>query len=140
MRTVLATVFAAEDLSSMRTLYGVYTLAGPAKESIMPDRHFQKHAEPGIWDGVEASGIYGADNLYSSLEELVENIRAASKEHGLLDITFLYDFPDYIDLSFHEREDGAWTALENSLARERPLNENERHQFFMAFAALSVKK
>lgn len=123
-------IFAA--ISPLQTVnkqltYGLYTL----NENHTPT------SDMGLWDGVEASGNYCADDTYQSIEKLVHEIKTGAEKLGFKNIDFVFNIPnDVISLVFHESKPGQYNI--DLLDRERPLNEIERQEFLKQLALLKT--
>ena len=129
-------VYATEDYVTQELLYGFYT---QVKQSKVLLSLFEDKIVPGVYD--EMTDIYIAENNCKSLSELVKQLQAGANEYLMLNYKFFFDFPDHLNVGFWRKNDkNSYTAAENCLTRERPLNESERYQFAMAFMALSVKE
>lgn len=134
MKVIYAYVFAQFNYAKGTMLYGVATIHGKVKKP-----HFQQTLlERGLWDGIKGSGICIADDMYSSLNELAKEIQKGFinyKEKGF-EFEISFDYTDSLTLCFSSER--PYSATDNILIRERPLNETEREQFALAFTLLSI--
>lgn len=140
--STLAYVFASVDYANNKTQYGVMTLLGKNLKKIGVYNPLVDSVEMGLWDGKQGSEVCFAYDPCESMADLVKEIAKGVKqfkEHNMMDFIFSFEYPDNLNVSFFKKDD-RYTALENILVRERPLNEQEREQFARAFAALSNKK
>lgn len=128
-------VYAKEDYTSQELTYGLYTQFTKSKA---PLSLFEDKIVAGAYD--EETDIYIAENNCRSLNDLVNALQEGATAYSMLNFKFFFDFPDHLNVGFWRKNDkNCYTAAENCLYRERPLSENERNQFAMAFMALSIK-
>ncbi len=135
---IQACLFASVNYKTGETSYGVCTLDPNPTKSELNRNKIAKPMELGIWDGVRASGVGWAEDPRSTIAELVTAIAEGIKEYDIRDFSFTFEYPDYMTVCFTEKKDGSnkYSAIEDILIRERPLNEHEREQFAKAIAAL----
>jgi hypothetical protein len=140
MNNIKAYVYAQSCYTENKFGYGIYTLNMQNKRgvSFFPGKVV---IEGGLWDGVRQSGVGWADDIYPSLQELVNVIRDGVEQYPhLKSFDFCFDLPDILSVEFFKditKPEKKFTVEGNLLYRERPLNEHERETFARAFTALT---
>ncbi|MCU0680303.1 MAG: hypothetical protein MUF50_03320 [Planctomycetes bacterium] len=143
------TVFIYAGISSSGTLYGVYSVDSDSIKDEQSLIGMSKKMDCALWDGVPGSGVSVADDMYPSLKELVGIMSdgfAELAQAGVERFKFYFDIPDTLGFNYFSlnKENPHFRDMKKikieCLERNRPLNEQERQEFFFLLSKLEPKE